>query len=114
MLREMVDTGIIEPSKSEWASLIVVLKKTDGGILPCVDYRRLNTVTAADAYPMPRIKDLINRLGQAQYISTLDLLAGPCCQARPSQDDFHDATRTLPVPHHALWLKWSPSGSSNI
>ena len=46
------------------------------GLRLCVDYRRLNMVTAVDAYPMPCIDDLINRLGRARYITTLDLACG--------------------------------------
>ncbi|KAL5506277.1 hypothetical protein EMCRGX_G007890 [Ephydatia muelleri] len=50
--------------------------KKDGGIRFCVDYRRLNAVSAADCYPMPRVDELIDRLGTAKYISTLDLSRG--------------------------------------
>lgn len=75
-LKDMLDTGIIEPSNSEWASPMVIVRKKDGGIRLCVDYRRLNSVTAVDPYPMPRIDDLIDRLGHAKYISTLDLSRG--------------------------------------
>lgn len=55
---------------------MVIVRKKDGGIRVCVDYRRLNSVTAVDPYPMPRIDDLIDRLGCAKYISTLDLSRG--------------------------------------
>ena len=48
----------------------------NGGLRLCVDYWRLNTVTAVDTYPMPHIDDLIDRLGQARYITTLDLAHG--------------------------------------
>ena len=75
-LQDMLDTGIIEPSRSEWASPMVIVRKKDGGIRVCVDYRRLNSVTAVDPYPMPRTDDLIDRLGCAKYISTLDLSRG--------------------------------------
>ena len=75
-IKEMLEQGIIEPSNSEWAAPMVIVKKKDGMIRLCVDYRRLNTVTRVDAYPMPRIDDLIDLVGQAHYISTLDLTKG--------------------------------------
>ncbi len=72
----MSEANIIEPSTSEWASLIVLVRKKDGTMRFCVDYRRLNAVSEADAYPMPRVDELIDRLGPAKYISTLDLTRG--------------------------------------
>ena len=75
-LREMLDSGIIQRSGSEWAAPIVLVKKKDGSLRLCVDYRRLNAVSQTDAYPMPRIDDLIDRLGKAKYITTLDLTRG--------------------------------------
>ena len=73
---EMEQYGIIEPSTSEWSSPIVLVKKKDGTMRMCVDYRRLNAVTQVEAYPMPRIDDIIDRLGKARYITTLDLTKG--------------------------------------
>lgn len=71
-LKEMSESGIIEPSHSDWAAPIVVVKKKDNSIRLCVDYRRLNSVTPADAYPMPRADELIDKLGSAKFITTLD------------------------------------------
>eukprot|EP00731_Ephydatia_muelleri_P033526 Em0031g34a len=75
-IKEMLVAGVIEPSSSEWASPIVLVGKKDGTLRFCIDYRRLNSESLADAYPMPRIDDLIDRLGKARYISTLDLTRG--------------------------------------
>ena len=75
-LEQMEAEGIIEQSSSEWASPIVLVKKKDNSLRLCVDYRKLNGLTPIDAYPMPRIDDLIDKLGKAKYITTLDLTRG--------------------------------------
>eukprot|EP00731_Ephydatia_muelleri_P026442 Em0018g542a len=75
-LEEMEKYGIIEKSTSDWFSLIVLAKKKDGTLRFCIDFRRLNSVSKADAYPMPRADDLLNQVGQARFISTLDLTKG--------------------------------------
>lgn len=72
----MQATGIIEPSRSEWTSPIVVVRKRDGGIRLCVDYQKLNSLTPVDAYPMPRVDNLTYKLGRAKYITILDLARG--------------------------------------
>ena len=75
-LQEMEEEGIIERSSSEWAAPIVLVPKKDGTLRFCVDYRKLNSVSETDAYPMPRIDEMIDRLGKAKYITTLDLTRG--------------------------------------
>ena len=54
----------------------MLVKKKDGSLHLCVDYRRLNSVSQFDGYPMPRVDDLIDQIGQAKFISTLDLTRG--------------------------------------
>ena len=72
----MEESGIIEPSCSEWASPIVVAKKKDNSIRLCVDYRKLNAATPMDAYTMPRVDELLDKVGKATFVSTLDLARG--------------------------------------
>ena len=75
-IHEMLEAGIIEPSDSEWAFPVVLARKKDGALRLCIDYRWLNAVSQADSYPMPRVDELIDRLGKAKYITTLDLTRG--------------------------------------
>ena len=75
-LREMLDCGIIERSTSDWAAPMVTVQKKDKSLRLCVDYRRLNALSKADAYPIPRVDELIDRVGNASFISTLDLTKG--------------------------------------
>eukprot|EP00731_Ephydatia_muelleri_P007839 Em0004g177a len=75
-LKEMQDSNVIQPSNSPWASPIVLARKKDGTLRMCVDYRKLNSVTKPDKFPLPRIDDLLDQLGKSKYFSTLDLAAG--------------------------------------
>lgn len=72
MLREK----IIEPCTSPWAAPVVMVQKKDGGVRVCVDYRQLNSVTIPDAYPLPRIDDLLHNAKPTPFMSTIDLRAG--------------------------------------
>lgn len=67
---------MIRPSSSPWASPIVLVKKKDGSLRFCIDYRELNSVTKADVFPLPRIDDLLDQLGESKFFSTLDLASG--------------------------------------
>ncbi|XP_045024535.1 uncharacterized protein LOC123469583 [Daphnia magna] len=76
LVGEMLEKGIIEPSISPWSSPVVLVRKNTGEVRFCVDYRRLNEVTKKDVYPLPRIDDILDRLGGSKYFSQLDLASG--------------------------------------
>ena len=76
MVSDMLSQGVITPSQSPWASPIVLVRKKDGGIRFCVDYRRLNQATKLDEFPLPRIDDTLDLLAGTRYFSTLDLASG--------------------------------------
>lgn len=80
-IEEMLDKGIIRPSSSPWSSPIwVVPKKIDASGTQkwrlVIDYRKVNEKTIDDRYPIPNINDILDKLGRAQYFSTLDLASG--------------------------------------
>jgi hypothetical protein len=72
----MLSNDIIEPSSSEWSSPCVMVPKPDGSYRICQDFRRVNAISKADSYPIPRIEDCIDRIGHAKYVTKLDLLKG--------------------------------------
>ncbi|KZS16055.1 Uncharacterized protein APZ42_018258 [Daphnia magna] len=72
-VRSMLSKGTIEPSNSPWSANVVLIKKKDGNLRFCVDYRPLKAVTKKDVYPMPRPDDLIQRVAGAAIFSSMDL-----------------------------------------
>lgn len=76
LLKNMLEGGVIRESSSPWAAPIVLVKKKDGSWRFCADYRKLNSVTHKDAYPLPCIEESLTSLRGAQWYSTLDLASG--------------------------------------
>ena len=76
LLKEMLERDVIQPTNSPWASPIVLVQKKDGSTRFCVDYRKVNSVTRKDAYPLPRVDDTLDTLAGSKWFSTLDLLSG--------------------------------------
>ena len=72
----MKSMGVIEDSTSPWGSPVVLIPKPDGSIRFCVDYRKLNDKTLPDAHPLPRIDDLIDKVGKAKFMTKIDLSRG--------------------------------------
>ena len=76
MVNEMLQAQVIEESSSPWASPVVLVRKKDGSLRFCVDYRRLNAVTWKDVFPLPRIDDLLDQMGGKRVFSTPDARSG--------------------------------------
>jgi hypothetical protein len=75
-LKDAVDAGLIRPSYSEFGSPILFVRKGDGSLRLCIDYRGLNEVTRKDAYPLPRVDDTLDELKDANFYTHLDLAPG--------------------------------------
>jgi hypothetical protein len=75
-LQELFDRGFIWPSVSPWGAPVLFVKKKDGSMRMCIDYRELNRVTVKNRYPLRRIDDLFDQLKGASVFSKIDLLSG--------------------------------------
>jgi transposase InsO family protein len=74
-LEENLQKGFIRPSSSPVASPVLFVKKPDGGLRFCVDYRALNNITVKDRYPLPLIKESLNNLAGMRYFSKIDIIS---------------------------------------
>nr|GEZ77861.1 DNA/RNA polymerases superfamily protein [Tanacetum cinerariifolium] len=86
-LQELLDLGFIRPSVSLWGAPVLFIKKKDGSMRLCIDYRALNRVTIRNRYPLPRIDDLFDQLQGAKFFSKIDLKSG-YHQLRVKQQDI--------------------------
>ncbi|KAI3709136.1 hypothetical protein L2E82_38895 [Cichorium intybus] len=75
-LQEFLDKGFIRPSSSLWGAPVLFVKKKDGSMRMCINYRELNKITIKNRYPFPRIDDLFDQLQGADYFSKIDLRSG--------------------------------------
>ena len=75
-VKKMLCDEVVRPSTSPWASPVVMVKKKDGSMRFCVDFRKLNDATIKDAHPLPRIDNTLESLYGSQYFTTLDLKSG--------------------------------------
>ena len=75
-LQELLDKGFIRPSVSPWGAPVLFVKKKDGSLRRCIDYRQINKVTVKNKYPLPRIEDLFHQLRGASIFLKIDLRSG--------------------------------------
>jgi RNase H-like domain found in reverse transcriptase/Reverse transcriptase (RNA-dependent DNA polymerase)/Integrase zinc binding domain/Integrase core domain/Chromo (CHRromatin Organisation MOdifier) domain/Retroviral aspartyl protease len=109
-VQRMLKAGVIEPANSEWASPVVLVPKPDGSMRFCIDYRRLNALTVRDSYPLPRMDECIDSLGEARVFSTLDCNSGYW----QIPVDPADRAKTTFTSHEGLyWFLRMPFGLRN-
>eukprot|EP01117_Protostelium_nocturnum_P013214 TRINITY_DN4915_c0_g1_i4.p1 TRINITY_DN4915_c0_g1~~TRINITY_DN4915_c0_g1_i4.p1 ORF type:complete len:1172 (+),score=124.10 TRINITY_DN4915_c0_g1_i4:812-4327(+) len=113
-IRDFVRThksdGLIRDSTSPWAAPLVMVPKPDGSTRVCVDFRKLNSVTTKDVYPLPRIDETLESLSSAVYLSSMDMIAG-YWQMEIEEEDKH---KTAFITREGLY-EWNvmPMGLTN-
>ena len=111
-LQELLEKGFIRPSVSPWGAPMVFVKKKDGSLRLCVDYRQLNKMTVKNKYPLPRIDDLFNQLKGASVFSKIDLQSG-YHELRIKDTDVHKMVLRTRYGHYEFlvmpfWLTNAP------
>ncbi|XP_057543228.1 uncharacterized protein LOC130821457 [Amaranthus tricolor] len=86
-LDELLEKGFIRPSVSPWGAPVLFVRKKDGSMRLCIDYREINKITIKNRYPLPRIDDLFDQLGGARVFSKIDLRSG-YHQLRIAEEDI--------------------------
>ena len=75
-IQEMLDGGAIQPSQSPWCNAVVLVRKKDGSLRFCIDFRRLNQMTKKDTFPLPRMQETMESMVGARHFSCMDLKSG--------------------------------------
>ena len=101
-LQELLEQGFVQPSTSPWGAPILFVKKKDGTLQMCVDYRELNQVTVKNKYPLPHIEELFDQLRGAKVFSKLDLRQG-YYQVRIRREDVFKTAFNTRYGHYE-WL----------
>ena len=102
--------GVIRDSVSPWASPIVLVSKKDGGVRPCVDYRKVNELVKPEAFPLPRVQDCLDSVAGSNLFSTFDLTSG-YFQIKVKESDIPKTAFVCKYGHYEMTRM--PFGLSN-
>ena len=103
-IQMLIAAGLIRPSKSPWMSPVVLIKKKDGTLRLCIDFRRLNDVTVKDAYPLPCVDQIISSMFGCKYFTSLDVQSA-FWNVRIADRDVYKTAFAVPGLGHFEWLR---------
>ncbi|KAJ9544258.1 hypothetical protein OSB04_023965 [Centaurea solstitialis] len=109
-LQELLDKGFIRPRSLPWGAPMLFVKKKDGSLRMCIDYRELNKLTIKNRYPLHRIDDLFDQLQGASFFSKIDLRSG-YHQLRVHEKDVHKTAFRTRYGHYEFMVM--PFGLTN-
>ncbi len=103
-IKMLIEAGLIRPSKSPWMSPVVLIKKKDGTLRLCIDFRRLNDVTVKDAYPLPNVDQIISSMSGCKFFTSLDVQSA-FWNVRVAERDVYKTAFAVPGIGHFEWLR---------
>ena len=106
----MMASDVIEPSSPPWSAPVALIKKKDGGERFCIDYRKLNSITKKDVYPLPRCDEILESLSGGAFFTHLDIVRG-CWQIKVAEKDREKTAFSTPNEHYQF--KRMPFGLAN-
>lgn len=109
-IKKLLDSGEIQPSVSPYGSPVLFVKKQDGSLRMCIDYRAVNKQTVKNKYPLPRIEEMLDQLGKAKYFTKFDLDSG-YHQIRVAQEDVYKTAFSTRYGHYEFLVM--PFGLTN-
>jgi hypothetical protein len=109
-IAEMLELGLIQPSKSPYGAPILFVKKADGNLRMVIDYRALNAKRIKDRFPLARIPDLVDRLQHAKFFTKMDLQQG-FYHVRVAHRDIYKTAFVTPEGQYELIVM--PMGQCN-
>jgi hypothetical protein len=109
-LQELLDKGFIRPSVSPWWAPVLFVKKKDGSMRLCINYREMNKVTVKNKYPLPRVNDIFDQLHGSQVFSKIDLRSG-YHQLKIKEEDIQKTTFRTRYGHYEFLVM--PFGLTN-
>ena len=110
-MEELIEKGFMRPSISPWGAPVLFVKKKDGSMRLCINYRELNKVSIKNKYPLPRIEDLLDQLHGAAVFSKIDLRTG-YHQLRIKKNDIPKTTFMTRYEHYEFTVM--PFGLTNV